>query len=142
MEYGWKKRQGMIGSYATALLLTEHGWSVFFDSGDTSRVDVIGEKNGKVVRFQCKTTSPCDGALRLVVRKTGPCKYNRKYKESDFDYFSLYDLKNRKLYFIPSRILRKYSSSTNLRITAAKTKQTKNVNVADKYSADRVVKTL
>ena len=85
------KRKGNVGQFAVGLELTKLGYSVFTEEGDISKIDVIGEKQGKLIRIQVKAITPVGGSLICKMVKAGP-NYRFSYKKDMFDYFAIYDL--------------------------------------------------
>lgn len=131
------KIKGNIGELALAKFLAEKEYSVFAELGDISRIDLIAEKDGKLIRFQCKSALPKDGKVSLQLRKMGP-GYCYKYKDTDFDYLSLYDLHNHELYLFPSNILNVNVSNFTLRLDPPKNNQYTNIHDPTKYKAENV----
>jgi|SRR6185369_4026822 len=132
------KRKGNIGQLAMALFLAKHQYSVFTEQGDISKIDVIAEKDGKVLRFQCKSATPKNGVLSLPLKKSGP-NYVHYYDAKDFDYFSLYDLENGSLYLIQSNVLNECRNEFYLRLEKPKNNQAKGINLASDFDADKVL---
>lgn len=52
------KRKGNIGELAVALELANHEYSVFTEQGDISKIDLVAEKDGVLIRIQCKAITP------------------------------------------------------------------------------------
>lgn len=132
------KIKGNIGELVCASELSRLGYSVFKEFGDISKIDLIAEKNGKLLTIQCKSVTPHDGVLDMSVRKCGP-NYVSLYDMSKIDYFSLYDLENRNLYLIPVEILANYKNSFILRLTESKNKQVYQSNWAQDYTIDKIL---
>jgi hypothetical protein len=74
----------------------------------------------------------------MDLRKCGP-GYVYKYKDSDFDYLSLYDLENHELYLFKSDILNERNGIT-LRIAPSKNNQYHKANYAEQYKAENILK--
>jgi hypothetical protein len=99
------KNKGNIGELVTAARLSRLGYNVFLEAGDNSKIDLIAETNGKLIRFQCKSVTPGhSGQLSVYTYKHGP-NYRFTYNESMFDYFAVYDLTTEELFFIPVGIV-------------------------------------
>lgn len=133
------KRKGNIGQLATAFCLSKFGFSVFSEQGDISKIDIIAEKHGNLVRFQCKAVKPKDGKLNVPLRKCGP-NYRIKYSEDMFDFFSVFDLDSKELYLLPSKILRDCDNTFSLRVAPPKNGQTKSIHLAKNYLAERLLR--
>jgi hypothetical protein len=133
------KRKGNIGQLETACLFAKYQWSVFTEQGDVSKIDIIAEKDGHLLKVQCKATLPKNGTLQLHVRKCGP-SYVYHYKETDCDFFSLYDLENDRLYLVPSKLACSRETQINLRINPTKNGQDMNILFADEFAAERILR--
>lgn len=133
------KKKGNVGQLATAFCLSKLGFSVFLEAGDISKIDLIAEKNGKIITFQCKAITIKRGQLEVPLRKCGP-NYSVKYKEEQFDFFSVYDLINERLYLLPSKVLRDHDTSFCLRVDFPKNRQYKKLNLAEDYLAERILR--
>ena len=116
------KNKGNIGELICAVELSKSGYSVFKELGDLSKIDLIAEKDGKLLRFQCKAYTPKDGVLTVSLRKCGP-KYRVTYDFSKLDYFSVFDLENHHLYFVPVVRFKGLTNSFNLRISEESKKE-------------------
>lgn len=126
------KQKGNIAEAATILRLSQLGFNVFKEIGDLSKVDLLAEKEGKVIRVQCKGITPKKGVLDLSLRKTGP-NYTFHYSEEMFDYFSVVNLETMQVAFVPSKVLNKNKSSFTLRLVKAKNKSRHGVNYFDEF---------
>jgi len=133
------KRKGNIGQLATALCLARLGFSVFTEDGDISKIDVIAERDGTLLKFQCKAVTSNDGKIVVPLRKCGP-NYRFLYREGVFDFFAVYDLTDERLYLIPDSILRCHCNSFVLRKISSKNNQLKRVNRADEFLAERILR--
>lgn len=132
------KRKGNIGQFAVGLELTKLGYSVFTEEGDISKIDILAEKDGKILRIQAKAITPTDNCIRLHLKKAGP-NYCFSYKPEMFDYFGIYDLEDGKVYLVSSDILLKNKNRLNLRKTKAKNNQTTHVRMACDFEINRVL---
>lgn len=132
------KNKGNIGQLAVAKVLAQMGYSVFTEQGDISKIDLIAEKNGKLIRFQCKAISPRNGAIAIRFEKFGP-NYKFKYESFMFDYFGVYDLLNDKVYVIPSTIISENPSGISLRIAPAKNNQSSLIRYCNDYLPEAII---
>jgi hypothetical protein len=135
------KRKGNIGQFAVALELSKLGYSVFTEEGDISKIDLIAEKDGKLIKIQSKAITPTDGKLVVPLKKSGP-NYSFIYEQGIFDYFAAVDLEDKKVYLIPDTVLANHNSSFILRKTPSKNNQTKNVNDAADFLLEKVLTNL
>jgi len=132
------KRKGNVGQFAVGLELTKLGYSVFTEEGDISKIDIIGEKQGKLIRIQVKAITPVGGSLICKMVKAGP-NYRFSYKKDMFDYFAIYDLSDNKVYLIDSTILDKNGNCLTLRKTQPKNNQKQKINMAEDYEISRIL---
>ena len=132
------KRKGNIGQFAVALELSKLGYSVFTEEGDISKIDLIAEKNGELIKIQSKAITPTDGKLVVPLKKNGP-NYSFVYKQGVFDYFAAVDLEDKKVYLIPDTVLANHNSSFILRKTQPKNNQTSGVHMASDYLIEKVL---
>lgn len=133
------KIKGNIGQFTVSAALAQLGFSVFSEEGDISKIDLVAEKNGKLLRLQCKAVTPVAGCLRLPLKKSGP-GYKFVYESSMFDYFAVCDLSDGAVYAVSSGVLDDMSHTLTLRKTASKNNQTKHVHIAANYEISKVLK--
>lgn len=120
------KQKGNIAEAAVELDLKLKGYSVFTEIGDYSKIDLIAEKNSKLITIQVKGYKPNkDGSIFLSFTKSGP-NYKFRYSSSDFDYFALVNLETLEIGYIPSSILDDDKGSITLRVRPAKNNQSVN----------------
>jgi|688.fasta_scaffold504115_3 hypothetical protein len=132
------KLKGNIGQFAISLALAKLGFSIFSEEGDISKIDLVAEKFGKLLRFQCKAITPVNGCLHLPLKKSGP-GYKFKYTPTMFDYFAVYDLEDGRVYAISATILDSVKNTLTLRKIAGKNGQTKHVHKAADYEIGKVL---
>ena len=131
------KRKGNIGQLGIGLALSKLGYSIFTEEGDISKIDIIAEKDKKIIRIQCKAITPKNDCLIVPMKKSGP-GYKFEYELDMFDYFGIYDLEDGKTYLIPSSVLKNHKKAFNLRKTKSKNNQTKNINLASDYEINNL----
>lgn len=129
------KKKGNIGQFAIALELSKLGYSIFTEEGDISKIDLIAEKNSKILKIQCKAITPVDDCLIIYLVKSGP-GYKFKYDCDMFDFFGIYDLEDGKTYLVPSSVLKNHKNAFKLRKVKPKNNQG-NVNFAEHYTVDK-----
>lgn len=132
------KRKGNIGSFGIGLELTKLGYSVFTEEGDISKIDMIAEKDGKIIRLQVKGITPVNDTLPLELTKSGP-NYSFRYEIGSFDYFAIWDLENHIGYLIPAEVLNTNKKRFTLRMSLPKNNQSKHINHADDYLLEKVL---
>ncbi|NBW21296.1 MAG: hypothetical protein EBR82_76370 [Caulobacteraceae bacterium] len=132
------KRKGNIGQFGVGLALTKLGYSVFTEEGDISKIDIIAEKDGNLIKIQSKAITPTDGCIKLPLKKSGP-NYQFYYDPNMFDYFAVYDLEDGKVYLVSSEILKQNNTLFNLRKTLAKNNQKDKINLACDYEIEKIL---
>ena len=132
------KRKGNVGQFAVGLALTKLEYSVFTEEGDISKIDIIAEKDGKLIRIQSKAITPVDNKLILNLKKSGP-NYKFHYECGMFDYFAIYDLEDGNVYLVPDSILSENNNTFNLRKTPSKNNQTSGVHIASDYLIEKML---
>lgn len=130
------KIKGNSGQFAIAKELSRNGYSVFTEEGDISKIDIIAEKNSKLIRIQCKAVTEKNGKIDVKFSKSGP-NYNFAYTSDMFDYFGIYDLTNDKCYFIPSTLINE-KSHIALRTKPTKNNQNDLINHAKDFSFEKI----
>jgi hypothetical protein len=125
------KLKGNIGELKVAAKLSELGYSVFKELGDLSKIDLIIEKNYKLIKFQVKAVTSKNGVVHLKSTKSGP-NYQFSYNENHVDFFALYLLDLDRIAFIPIKNVIKHDTTT-LRISKTKNNQKKFVKPFEKF---------
>ena len=133
------KRKGNIGQFATALFQSKFGFSIFSEDGDISRIDLIAELNGRVIKFQCKAVTSKNGKIEVPLRKCGP-NYRYRYCAGLIDLFAVYDLTDGRLYFLPDPILRRHKNTFVLRKSLPRNNQSKRIHRAEDFLAERILR--
>jgi hypothetical protein len=109
------KALGNIGEAAVAKWLLERGYKVFTELGDLSKIDLIAEKKGKLLKIQVKAIKSRKGIVKLYRRKNGP-NYQFVYAEQDVDWFAVYVYNKNLILWVPSSELCTYMSAMNIRL--------------------------
>jgi len=132
------KRKGNIGQFATGLALSKLGYSIFTEEGDISKIDLIAEKDGKLIRIQSKAITPKNNKLEISMKKSGP-NYKFTYDKESFDYFAAVDLTDGRVYLVDSSILLDHKCGFTLRKEKAKNNQNSKVNWADDFLLENIL---
>ena len=128
------KEKGILTEYKAKLWFLERGYSVSEPIGDNDRYDFIVDFNGKLVRFQSKTsnltrTANCLNFATARLHSTKTANYRTKYTKDEIDYFATYW--ENKCYLIP---VEECSTQKNLRLTdTTKSGQVKGISFAKDY---------
>lgn len=126
------KEKGNIGEMAIAKDLMVKGYHVFTELGDISKIDLIAEKQGKLLRVQVKCLAAKDSKVKVDRRKSGP-NYKYQYTEEDFDWLAVYVYNKDIILYIPVKELSSVNHQITVRIDSSKNNQTKGVRVAEEY---------
>lgn len=126
------KTKGNIAEAAIALELTRLGYNVFKELGDLSKIDLVAEKDQKLIRIQCKGITPKKGVLILDFRKSGP-NYSFRYNQDQFDIFAVCNLQTGAVCWIPNSYLSENRNGFHIRIEPAKNKQIQGVHSFSDY---------
>ncbi len=129
------KRKGNIGSFGVGLELAKLGYSIFTEEGDISKIDMIAEKDGTILKIQCKAITPKDDCLVLELQKAGP-NYRFKYQTGLFDYFAIWDLEHHKAYLIPDSVLKTHNKAFKLRLVSYNNHKS---NMASNYELTKIL---
>lgn len=129
------KQKGNIGQLAVGTKLAQLGYSVFTEQGDLSKIDIIAEKDGKLLRIQCKCITPIKGVLRLYTKKSGP-NYEFRYTKDQFDYFAAVNIETLDVYLIASEIVEKNRACLHLRLDDRKYKHSQ---YANNYKIEKIL---
>jgi hypothetical protein len=91
--------KGLIGELEFASYLIRKGWTVFTPLDQNSRIDMIIEKGGNLMKIQVKYCKPYKGCLRVDLqhrlRKTLP------FTKDELNGVGIYDPVNEKFYLLP-----------------------------------------
>lgn len=134
------KQKGNIGFTATVLELQKHQFNVFSEIGDLSRIDLIAEKNNKLVKIQVKYATEKNGTIALYVKKSGPNGYRYTYSNKDVDWFAVYCSTNGYIYWVKADKACENKVTFNLRISPSKNNQKEQVNNATEFDIDGLLR--
>ena len=126
-----KKKIGNLGELKVAAYLSELGYSIFKELGDSSKIDLIAEKQGKLLRIQVKAVTIKNGVYSITSTKSGP-GYKYFYKKEDIDVFAIYCIQHNSVAWINSHEMNN-GASINLRVDKTKNKQTKKVSLLNNF---------
>lgn len=132
------KQKGMIGETKVAAYLMERGYRVFTEMGDLSRIDLIAEKDQKLIRFQVKAYTTYRGKVEVKNSKSGP-NYSFDYDGNDVDVFAVYVNDKDTIFFVNAKQLCEQKSGMCFRETLPDNGQKKNVRLFDDYTLDKAM---
>ena len=134
------KQKGNVGFTATVLELQKNLFNVFSEIGDYSKIDLIAERNKKLITIQVKYAKVTNGIFTLPLRKCGPNGYKYTYSSSDIDWFAIYCPWNDQVYWISSEEACDFKSQLFFRLTPTKSGQKIGCRFADDYKIDRLLR--
>ena len=127
------KVKGSLGELKTMAHILGLGYPVFFEYGDSSKVDLITIVDSKVVTIQVKAFKSSSGKVSITNRSSGP-GYRYVYKDTDVDVFAVYVPDKDILLFINSKVLcSSENSSVTIRLEDSKNGQLKKVRKKEDY---------
>lgn len=118
------KIKGEIGNHKIIADFLEKGYNVYIPVGDNSSVDLIIEKNNKILKIQCKYKNMNKkGVLRIKVHGSNQNgKKTRNYIKDKIDYIVIYCPELNKIYYVPFSFFKKYTDMFVLRVKKPKNK--------------------
>lgn len=131
------KLKGNIGHLAVATDLSKYHYAVFSEIGDTSRVDLIFQKDSKLYTVQVKYVALTRGNKIVVsFKKAGP-NYRYVYQSGDVDLFAVYVPDNGKVYYLPlSHLLQNHRTGITLSLGGVSANNQKDtVNPAEDWES-------
>jgi hypothetical protein len=104
-----KKQKGDIGVTQIIADLTAQLWNVSLPITEHAKYDLIAEKNGIMIRVQCRFTTAKNGALEVKLAscwsdKNGCHVVTRQ--QSDYDVLGVYCPETDRCYYVSVRLLR------------------------------------
>jgi hypothetical protein len=126
------KRKGDISELAVITQLAKRGYNVLIPFGDSSRYDVVIERDGSFERVQVKTGTLKNGAVCFRTCSSA-ARGGEKHKPyvGDVDFFGVYCPQTDKCYLVP--ISDVGTSGTHLRVGEPGNAQRKGVRWARAY---------
>ena len=128
------KAKGNIGEMAVAKDLMLKGYSVFYELGDLSKIDLIALKNKKTFKVQVKTKwNTTNGTCSADLRSSGP-GYSYKYTEDDIDIIACYAADRDIVFYVNVKdIISNNTRGLTIRLDKPKNNQTKGINLLENY---------
>ena len=114
------KQKGNIANSAVIAYLNKLEYNVFHELGDLSKIDLIAEKNNKLIKIQVKYVPLKEEVINLPLRKTGPNGYRYIYSYEDVDYFAIYCPDINKILFVKSSLACEKKASFAIRVSKPK----------------------
>ncbi len=134
-----------IGDASTLAIMTalrETGHALYLPFGENTRSDLIVERDGRLVRVQCKTGRLRMGAIRFAVCSSyghhrNPERARRSYA-GQVDYFAVYCPETKGVYLVPIEHV-PLKTGAYLRVHAPRNNQRRGIRLAAQYEIARVV---
>lgn len=135
------KAIGIITEEELKLWFLKQGWTINVPVGDNARYDFIIDFDGKLVRFQSKTSNltRVENCLNFACASI---KYNSngsnrtKYTKNEIDYFITLHPETRQVYIVPVEIC---GNECNLRFIPPKSNNYKGVKMAKDYEGEKMI---
>ena len=136
------KEKGILTEYKAKLWFLERCYSVSEPIGDNDRYDFIVDFNGKLVRFQSKTsnltrTANCLNFATARLHSTKTANYRTKYTKDEIDYFVTIHPETGQLYIIP---VEECGNEFNLRLVPPANNNFKCCHMAYDYEGEKIIK--
>ena len=130
------KLKGNIAETAVTLELQKNGYNVFTEIGDYSRIDLICEKDNKLLKIQVKYSAN-KGKMILHLKKSGPNGYKYTYNEDDVDWFAIYSPYYDVIAWVSSEEACKNKNAFTIRFTSTNNKQAVNIRFIADYTIEK-----
>jgi len=136
MENLSTKRKGDISEMRSMAKLTELGADLYTPYGENTRIDIIADIDGTLLRLQVKTARDCGDKIKFNCssRRSNLSETTSEHYKGEVDAFLVFHSEGDEkgsFYFVPIEEATKTAMS--LRLTGTKNNQTKNVNIAKNY---------
>ncbi len=127
------KIKGDLGQAMVMADALKRGYKVALPLGEDWRYDLVIEKEGKLLRVQCKYVESTRGVIKVRCETHDGRSYYR-YQKTDLDYIAVYDKVTDKCYYIGSSYLgRNGRGSLSLRTVKARNGQLKGTYKAEDF---------
>lgn len=126
------KTKGMRGEFAVSKYLADNNYPVFKELGDLSKIDLITEVDGKLIKIQVKAITEKENKIEVHPRKSGP-GYEFHYTEEMVDIFAAYILNKDVLFFVSSKEICSNRSSVTFSLQEPKGKNQHKARMVSDY---------
>ncbi len=131
------KAIGVINEEEIKLWFLKQGITVSVPIGDNARYDFIADFNGKLVRFQSKTsnltrTKDCLNFACASIKYNSTGTHRTKYTKEEIDFFVTIHPETREIYIVP---VEECGNECNLRLIPPKNGQVKGIKMLQDYEA-------
>lgn len=129
--------KGDLGKGLVLADLLRRGFQVALPLAEDSRYDLILDKDGTLLRVQCKAVSPKKGTLIVKCRSTSSwgskTRSAHKYTKDDIDLLAAVDLSSGMVYYVNAEELGSGRNVLTLRLTPPENGQMKGIRWASEY---------
>lgn len=122
--------KGLMGELAFTYRMIEKGWKVFTPLDQNSRIDMILDIGGKLLKIQIKYCTPYRGCLRIDLERR--FRKTNHFTMDDLDAVGVFDAVNSKCYLIPFDKIHPHQGIW-LRVQKSMNKQQKGIHWAGEY---------
>lgn len=135
------KAIGIINEEEIKLWFLKKGITISVPIGDNARYDFIADINGKLIRFQCKTSNltrkeNCLNFACASIKYNSTGTHRTKYTKDEIDYFITIHPDTGELYIVP---VEECGIECNLRLIPTKNGQVKGIKMAQDYEANKII---
>ena len=135
------KAIGVITEEELKLWFLKQGWTVSVPIGDNARYDFIVDFDGKLIRFQSKTSNitrveNCLNFACASIKYNSQGSNRTKYTKDEIDYFITLHPNTRQVYIVP---VEECANECNLRFIPPKNNQTKGIKMATDYEGEKMI---
>ena len=121
--------------------LQESGYALYLPFGENTRCDLLVEREGELIRIQCKTGRLRNGSIRFAVcscygHHRNPATARRSY-EGQIDFFAVYCPETRSVYLIPIEDV-PAKVAAHLRVHTPRNNPRRRIRMAADYEIARV----
>lgn len=136
------KEKGILTEMKLKLWFIEQGYSVSEPIGDNDRYDFIVDFNGKLLRFQSKTsnltrTVGCLNFATARLHSSKTANFRTQYTKDEIDYFCTIHPETGQVYIVP---VEECGNEFNLRLVPPKNNNFSNCHMAENYLGEKIVK--
>lgn len=128
-------KKGTLGEIAVCKELLKLGYSVFFEFGNSSKVDLIVlDENYQTYKVQVKAVeSKKDLIVVYSIKNCLNPKYNSTYTTNQVDIFAVYIINKDIVFYVSSKEILQNCKATKFRLSGTKNGQKQNVHYVKDY---------
>lgn len=134
---------GSVGESIALAEFTKRGYNVSIPFSENCPYDLVVEKNGKLLKIQCKTTEHIkNNCMEFNICRSNGFTYKKeRYTNDEIDFVFVYCLENDYMGLIPIYEANK-SSTFTIRLYLPKNNQKKGIHLYTDYEFSNVINTL